>query len=280
MGSIGAESFIDVDGVSNFRSIGGYPIKTSPKDDKLSTRQGFAFRSADPCYVTDSGRETILSLNIVRCFDLRSLGEVEAQNAKLASIGGTRGLGEHIIRHSTPLFPDQDWSPEAAGERYLQYTQSEGGLSGYVGVYGNMLEEGGLAIRAVLLHVRDHPTEPFLCHCSAGKDRTGVVMAILLKLAGCSDDTVAREYQLTEIGLARRMDFIIEHLLKKPELKGSREMAERIAGARYENMMETLGMMKSRYGGTRNYCKKVCGLTDEDLACIQDHLTSPAAPLY
>ena len=105
-------------------------------------------------------------------------------------------------------------------------------------------------------------------------------MAILLKLAGCSDETVAREYQLTEIGLAKRREFIVEHLLKKPEIQGSREMAERIAGARYENMMETLVMVKSRYGGTRGYCKKVCGLTDEDLAYIQDHLTSPVAPLY
>ncbi|KAI9925902.1 hypothetical protein MW887_005708 [Aspergillus wentii] len=283
MASVPAPPFVHVEGMSNFRSIGGYPLETASTNNHRSTRQGFAFRSADPTYVTQKGLETILSLDITRAFDLRSLEEAKAQRAKLQAASGCLdcSISQHMIHQPTPLFPDGDWSPEAAGERYLQYAQAEGdGISGYVEVYGNMLEEGWMAIREILLHVRDRPTEAFLCHCSAGKDRTGIVIAVLLKVAGCSDDLVCREYELTEIGLARRREFVVQHLLKKPEMNGSRELAERVAGARYENMKETLEMVQTRYGGMRGYCKEICGLTDEDLSIVQGNLTSPESPIF
>lgn len=231
-----------VQGISNFRSIGGYPIKSSTaaaeaKRSRCSTRHNFIYRSADPCYITPAGRSQVTALGITTVYDLRSQPEVDKQMAKEPSSAAP--IAEGVVRHFTPVFAHEDWSPEAIAERHLTYADSSDSQSGsksatgYARAYSEMLERGGSAFREILLHVRDRPGEAFLIHCSAGKDRTGVAAAILLKIAGCADDVVATEYALTEVGLAARREFIIQYLMKQDALQGSREKAERVASAKY-----------------------------------------------
>lgn len=52
-------------------------------------------------------------------------------------------------------------------------------------------------------HVRDKPSEPFLVHCTAGKDRTGIIVALILALAGVAKEDIATEYALSEAGLVQ-----------------------------------------------------------------------------
>lgn len=69
-----------------------------------------------------------------------------------------------------------------------------------------------LAYTDILLHAKSSYSQilrhiacssgPLLLHCTAGKDRTGVICAIILALCGVDDETIAREYELTEKGLA------------------------------------------------------------------------------
>lgn len=56
-------------------------------------------------------------------------------------------------------------------------------------------------IRDILLLIRDNPNDVFLIHCAMGKDRTGIIFAILLTLAGVPDDIVADEYSRSEAAL-------------------------------------------------------------------------------
>ena len=230
MASILEPPFVQVDGISNFRSIGGYPIiPSSSTSVKRSTRHSFIYRSADPCYITSAGRSKILSLGINTVYDLRSGPEVNRQLAKEPA--AAIPIAEGVVRRFVPVFTDQDWSPEAIAERHSVYADSTS-VAGYSRVYAHMLERGGGAFREILLHVRDRPADALLCHCSAGKDRTGVLVAILLKIAGCADAVVAREYELSELGLAARREFIVQYLMKSEGLQGSREKAERVASAK------------------------------------------------
>lgn len=67
--------------------------------------------------------------------------------------------------------------------------------------YLSLLREGPTIIRNILLQIRDHPEEVHIIHCSMGKDRTGLIFAILLSLAGVPEETVAEEYSLSELAL-------------------------------------------------------------------------------
>jgi hypothetical protein len=72
-----------------------------------------------------------------------------------------------------------------------------------------------------------------MLHCTAGKDRTGVFIALLLSLCGVDDDTVATEYNLTEQGLAHWKEKAVERLLRSPNLELHKEGALNMLGARY-----------------------------------------------
>ena len=79
--------------------------------------------------------------------------------------------------------------------------------------------------------MRDKPQEPCLVHCTAGKDRTGILVALILQLVGVEDHVIAEEYALTEVGLAAWKDIILKHLMKDMGEEG-KEGAERMIGAR------------------------------------------------
>ena len=119
--------------------------------------------------------------------------------------------------------------------------------------YRAILLNSGKALREILAHLRYDTTShlPIVIHCTAGKDRTGVVVMVLLLLAGCSKDDIAKEYHLTEAGLgpAWRKD-AIERLQAYPVFHGKGvEAIERMIGARREVMEAVVTMVDTEFGG-------------------------------
>lgn len=88
------------------------------------------------------------------------------------------------------------------------------------------------AYKTILLHIANEPEKPLIVHCTAGKDRTGLICALLLSLCGVPDEVVAEEYQLTELGLGEYTKIFIEHLLKTPAMKGNPDGARRMISAK------------------------------------------------
>lgn len=72
-----------------------------------------------------------------------------------------------------------------------------------------------------------------LIHCTAGKDRTGVICALVLSLCGVDDETVASEYALTDAGLASSREKILQHLMSHPALKDNPAGALNMLGAKW-----------------------------------------------
>ena len=216
MSELPSPPFVSIKGVFNFRDIGGYSL--SQAEGKV--RSKYVFRSAEPSRITSNGEETLKVLGITTFYDLRSVPEIA--RTPITEIQG-------IERVSVPVFSEQDYSPEKIALRFRQYAAN--GPEGFEKAYA-ILKSGGPSYRQILLHIRDRPTEPFVVNCSAGKDRTGVLMALLLSLVGVDDATIANEYQLTELGLARWKPTMVEYLMKHPAMEGNRESVLRMSGAR------------------------------------------------
>jgi protein tyrosine/serine phosphatase len=117
-----------------------------------------------------------------------------------------------------------------------------------------------------------------LIHCTAGKDRTGVICALILSLCGVDDDTIAEEYALTMIGLQSRKSELVEHLLRLAEtmdieaIKGNPEAAERMVGAREESMLGTLALIRHKYGSVDGYVVDKCRLKPDAVEQIRRNL--------
>lgn len=209
-----------VSGLSNFRSLGSHPIPSLPGH---TTTPSLVFRSAEPSRLTPTGTTALQSLRIARVYDLRSLVEIRRHAATIREWQGA----ERIF---APVFLDEDYGPEAIALRYKNYSAE--GTEGFVQAYRSIWETGTGPIAAVLNDLAREKPEPILIHCTAGKDRTGVLCAIILALCGVDDETIANEYSLTEVGLAEFKDELLSSLLKNPTLKDNPEGAQRMLGAR------------------------------------------------
>ncbi|KAG7097323.1 hypothetical protein E1B28_004682 [Marasmius oreades] len=257
--------FVTIDGVINVRDLGGHP---SSLPDKI-TRHRTVFRSAELAGITEKGKEQLKELGITRVFDLRSDTEIEKYNSSLPPMDGIE-----IVR--SPVFSKEDYSPEMMAKRYKLY--ASGKTEAFMELYSQILEHGERAFGAVLRHIRDRPTEGCIFHCTAGKDRTGVIAAIILKLAGVDDQSIAQDYALTRVGREPARAMILQRLSKEPLFASNNEAALNMFTCRYETMIAFLALLEDQYGGVEKYVKTFLKLTDDDINIIRNNLLSSINP--
>jgi protein tyrosine/serine phosphatase len=258
--------FVHVDGIPNFRDIGGYSIT-----DSSSTRRGFIFRSALPTRVTADGIKTLTQdLGVHTIYDLRSNVELRKDNAP-----NLLTSAEDITVLHRPVFPETDASPKALAKRWANY-MLDNGTEGFVAAYAEILQDGAGAYKAIFEHVRDHPEKPFLLHCTAGKDRTGVIVALLLLVAGVKEyDVVGDEYALTETAFDPKIrTALAEKTLKEMGPNADEAGVKRMFSAQKENMIATLELIDKKYGGGEGYLKTALGFEDTDIELIRKNLTA------
>ena len=107
--------FITVDGIPNFRDLGGYIVSSSPD---RSIRREIIYRCGEPSRVTKDGIATMQKLGVTHVYDLRSKNEIERGEA--AGRGGIVEW-EGCQRVFAPVFEDLDYSPEKLAVRYKSY---------------------------------------------------------------------------------------------------------------------------------------------------------------
>ncbi|KAJ7682717.1 protein-tyrosine phosphatase-like protein [Mycena polygramma] len=249
--------FVPIAGVINVRDLGGLPSQVYPNQ---VTRPRYLYRSAELSGITEEGKAQFKELGISQVFDLRSDTEIAKYNSPLPEIEGVS------ISH-VPVFKKDDYSPEMMAKRYQLYASGK----------TEILDHGGRAFSLILRHVRDKPNEPCIFHCTAGKDRTGVIAAILLKLAGVANDAIAEDYALTRIGREPARAMIIERLSKEPLFASNNEAALNMFSCRNITMSAFLDLLDTKYSSVEGYVKRYCDLTDEDIVTIRRNILVPAA---
>ena len=321
--------FFSIPNISNLRDAA---ISLSTPDGPI--RHNILFRSAEVSKLDRSGWEALHELGVAHVFDLRSKPEVEKgwggivgksngdEDVRPGWIRGMEDAGVH--RAWVPVFEETDYSPEKLAERYQKYMHTS--VEGFVSAYRDILKSGGGAYRTIFEYLvglsavsNRTPTAGSgkeklgaLIHCTAGKDRTGVFFAVLFDYLGVPREDIAREYNLTETGLASVREDVVSRLLQSPGFQkymlslaegnklskeelaqlvqnrdvpdaqpvefppevreAGRQAALRMVGARKESMMATFEMLDREFGGSEKYLREVCGLGDEDLEKLRSVL--------
>ncbi|KOX22247.1 tyrosine-protein phosphatase [Nocardiopsis sp. NRRL B-16309] len=218
----------------NFRDLGGIPTAGG------RVRDGLVFRSDDLATATeDFVRSACERHRIGHVIDLRSTAEAAAVGrGPFADRSVTRHavsyhhvpLGEELVAGGTGRLPDT--------------------TEGVAALYADMADSSAASLTLVLslLAATDRPA---VFHCAAGKDRTGVLAALLLGAVGAQEGAVVRDYARTEAvipGIARR----IAHLVGGASGGAFAEAAVArgpIMGARAETMHAFWRIMAERHGG-------------------------------
>ncbi|KAL4781767.1 protein-tyrosine phosphatase-like protein [Aspergillus varians] len=257
---------IEIDGVFNARTFGGYPSTLGPK---RSTRDGILYRSGHLKDITARGLSQIRTLGISTIIDLTNSGETTVlfSDAAINPGQGCRVLNFPLAKHA--------FSVQQLAEKYQRYLAE--GEKAIAEGYLRLLVEGAEVIRDILFLIRDSPDDVFLVHCAMGKDRTGVVFAVLLCLAGVEHEVVAEDYSRSETALGAALPEISAAIKKALGLVNDDEARERariVIKTSKEAMLLTLQMVEERFGSMIQYLNKCCGVEMEDIKRIQGVLTS------
>ncbi|KAG0169805.1 hypothetical protein DFQ28_002856 [Apophysomyces sp. BC1034] len=253
--------WIDVEGVKNFRDLGGWPLK----DGSGYIRERVIFRCGHLTDITTKGIEILRQLNVIAAFDFRSDPEIERQGV-MPDIPG-------LTRHHTAVFSKTDYSPAALAMRWKGYFE---GPTGFPKVYKVILEKGSPQYRRIFLHLLEHhPTDSkksLIVHCTAGKDRTGLFGMLLLGLCGVDDEIIAHEYALTNLGYWEPE----QESEEKAKLLGvTIEDMRMVMSAPYLAMKETIRLVNETYGSIEGYVRNECRLTTEQIESVRDLMIVP-----
>jgi protein-tyrosine phosphatase len=171
---------LSLEGAPNFRDIGGYATA-----DGRRVRWGEVYRSNELSKLTAADADKVAGLNLVSVFDLRT--EEEREHAP--SIW-THAPADMYTSPKTTLAPVMHTILADA-------STPEGARTAIIKFYAQMPDDYHEEY-AALLHKIAAGKLPVLVHCTAGKDRTGVAIAVLLTTLGVPRQTVVDDYALTE----------------------------------------------------------------------------------
>ena len=141
--------------------------------------------------------------------------------------------------------------------------------------YKTIADEGARSYSMIARQILEQPDKGFIIHCTAGKDRTGVLAVLLLELAGVPEEYILKDYDLTNIGLGSWLDNLMQIVSKQTgaDLKAARRMAS----ARPDSMAGFLAWLREQ-GGAANYFEKNLGLGPQDVDQLKSFLVANEPP--
>jgi protein-tyrosine phosphatase len=233
--------------VFNFRDLAGKRTSSGP------IAPGLLIRSNALTNVTPSDRARLGALGIRTALDLRENGERAAEPVDLSDL--------EINQLHIPFFD---------GETSAMVTD-------LVAVNRWFLRERGLHLAAAVHALCDPGALPAVYFCSTGKDRTGILTAVILAALEVDDDVIVTDYALTEKLIP---EWYFDRAVERARAGGFDEALlveyrEQSLASPPSVMAELLGVLRRDFGGATRYLQ-TNGVTPDELGALAERLTTPA----
>jgi protein tyrosine/serine phosphatase len=239
-----ADRRIAFEQVFNFRDLGGYRAR-----DARTVRWGTLFR-ADGLNRLQPGEEAAFAaLGISTVIDLRTNEEAEHGGRFPAEVWD-------VAYHHLPMFDVlPDWPEEIVdpadylSERYLE-----------------MFATGRKAVARAFELLADQASYPLVFHCTAGKDRTGILAALVLAVLGVPDDVIATDYALSQEAMGRLVAWAREQQGVFARPRGT--IPSIAVEARPGTIVAFLGKLRARGGSEDGFLAEI-GVSAADAGTIR-----------
>jgi protein-tyrosine phosphatase len=217
-----------VTGTFNIRDLGGY----AHSDGTTAWRR---ILRADGLHRLDAaGVGTLKRLGVTTVIDLRRADELEQQPNPFRAEEG-------VTYRNISLFDELAPSGMSGDDVLLD-------------LYLRALSERGVVIVEVLTEIANASDGVVLFHCTAGKDRTGIIAAMLLSLAGVADDLIVEDYALTKERIAPRIaDFIADAQARGVDVDAFRPLL----ACEASTMVATLSHLSGHHGSVVAYLESI-----------------------
>lgn len=248
------DRLVVLDGVHNFRDLGGYVI-----GDGRMIAWGRIFRSDGLYRLTDGDLDLLDDIGLRTVIDLRSAGEVEQH--------GTFPLERRSVAfHALPVI-DATWH-DAEIPDFDETEQGE--IDFLTWAYRDMLAVGGDKFAQAIRQLAIPGAAPAVFHCAAGKDRTGILAALVLGGLDVHQDVIVADYGLTRAGMERMLAWVQSN---HPEMAARMsETPSFMLAAHPQAMANILDELIAEHGSIRNYLTTI-GIGDAVLGTLADALT-------
>ena len=238
------DRFVPLDGAFNFRDLGGLRTR-----DGGTTRSGRMFRSDALHHLVPKDVDVLTELGMRTIIDRRSAVELERS--------GRGPLGDTDMQFVHAPLSHGD----AAAGQVLPPALVEGDLGRH---YADSLAERTGTLAEVVRHLAVRENLPAVFHCTAGKDRTGMVAALVLALVGVPDDVIVHDYTLTD----ERMVHVMERIRASGDFpQPLTPMSEKVGRAEAASMETFLASIRERHGNAAGWARDA-GIADATVASL------------
>lgn len=236
------ERHVALNGAFNFRDLGGYLGA-----DGRRVRWRTLFRADGLSRLHDEDLIVLGELGMRSVLDLRTGGEVDHGRVDADALGWR-------YHHLSVL--SEEWEPVAL-------PQDADAAEVLGSLYVQMLDEGAAEFAAALRLLSDADHVPAVFHCAAGKDRTGVLAALVLGLLGVDHHVIVEDYSLS----GHRMEQLVERLkAESPEARNAmNDQPAAYWAAPPDAMAQLLRHIDAEYGSIAGYTASIGadeGVTD------------------
>lgn len=231
---------LELEGVFNLRDVGGYPAVGGRSTRWRTLLRSDALHRLDP-----AGGAVLAGLGLRTLLDLRTEAEAELAPSALDGLADRR-------RHISLLTGDLAALP-------LELDA----------IYRYMIDECGAAVGSAIKVLAEGGALPALVHCSAGKDRTGIVVALILATLGVPDEVIAADYELSAAYLDAEQTPVIGQLQASTGLGA--ELTRPLLRSPAALILDVLARVRATDGSVDGYLLNH-GLTVSDLARLREAL--------
>ncbi|MEL6891084.1 MAG: tyrosine-protein phosphatase [Actinomycetota bacterium] len=246
---------VPFESIHNFRDLGGYELA-----DGRTIGWGRLFRADGLYRATDLDVATFDALGLRTVIDLRSSAEVADH--------GSFPVDRHPVSyHHLPII-DATW---AKGEIPEVDDSERGTVDFLVWAYRDMLDQGADRFAAAIHTLALPESMPAVFHCAAGKDRTGVLAALVLGALGVDAETIVGDYSLSVDAMARMRAWVTEYHPEMAQRMG--ETPAFMLAAHPHAIREVLVGLADEHGSIEAFVHGL-GVGPATLVALADHLTS------
>ena len=238
---------LELEGTCNTRDIGGYATS-----DGRQTRWGRLLRSDSLHNLSSDSQQVLLDYGLRSVLDLRKSEEMQKKRNVFLGSNSLQYFHQNMVGDT--LIRERESIP--ASLDYVEHMRWS---------YSVVLDRRKSHIHDTLCLLGQRGTLPSLVHCAGGTERTGLIIALVLGIAGVPEETIAEDFALTA-----RFTYS-QHLANHPELSPATYTLEdhQDRQCRPDTMLAVLRTLEERYCGVVGYARNI-GMSEDQILSLRE----------
>lgn len=247
--------FLQFEGTFNFRDIGG--LQTT---DNKNMKSGILFRSGELSWLSSNDLNKLQELNIKLICDLRTPNERKSKPDKIPASNGIRIVNVPFYYNNKDLSNREFYSLLLNRSKELDFEVM------IKEIYHEIAFKHTAQINEVLKLISDPDNLPMLIHCTGGKDRTGVISAVIQLLMGIDKEKVLEDYLISNAFIEQRVKRTLKFIRWMSLFRISPERIKPMLIVRRDYLEDVLEIIFKQHKTVEEYLLRTCGVNQ---TCIR-----------